>query len=71
MCGRKRQYAARRGKYAAKSAGVIHACWNASCLRMTLRDASPPLDLDGKGDGYGLCGRGHEACPQRFGVLRC
>ena len=44
-CGRKRQYAARCGKYAAKSAGVVCACCNAVCLGVRLRNAPPTLDL--------------------------
>jgi hypothetical protein len=49
MCDRKRQYAARCGKYAAKSAGIIRACYDVVCLGMTLHNASPALDLGSKG----------------------
>jgi hypothetical protein len=53
VCDRKRRYAARRGKYAAKQPGVICACCYVVCLGMTLRNASPTLIWVARHHGYG------------------
>src|SRR5436190_22141567 len=67
MCDRKRPYAVRCGKYAAKSAGVSCACCDDACLGMTLHNASPTLDLGGKG----ITGTGDVAGPCDLAAIQC
>ena len=66
VCDRKRQYAARCDKYAAKSADVVCARWNVVCFGVMPSNASSS-GMDGKGDGCVM--RSRARAP--FSAVRC